>query len=148
MPLLEPLNSRDLKKINKFVKEHWGSELSKDYAYLMNNKNKIYIEYVTLDLSKLRIDSVGVYFGELYAEELRLSIEGSQILGPKATKNVIELSYEEMRDWLKGNELNKQTDCEGFVIIKHKKDYCGCGKVTTEVIKNYVPKARRILCSD
>jgi NOL1/NOP2/fmu family ribosome biogenesis protein len=151
MPALEPLNTRAVKKISQISEAQWETSLTKDYVYLTNKKNKLYIvnkECFDVDFTKLRIDSIGVYFGELFEDQLRLSIEGSQILGPLAKKNIIDLSYEEMRTWLKGNELENKFDCTGFVIIKHNNDYCGCGKVVGNTIKNYVSKSRRILCSD
>ena len=79
---------------------------------------------------------------------LRLSIEGSQIMGPYAKKNVLELSKEASRDWLKGRDLAVETDCSGFVIVKSGDDFMGCGKVKDNKLLNFVPKIRRIVCED
>ncbi|MBI4140217.1 hypothetical protein HY485_00100, partial [Candidatus Woesearchaeota archaeon] len=98
-----------------------------------------------IDFSKLRINSIGLYFAEFRNNELRLSIEGSQIIGPKATKNVVELNNDELKQWLRGEDLEKECDENGFVIIKHGNDYLGCGKIKEGKVLNFVPKARRLM---
>ena len=89
-----------------------------------------------------------MYFCEIKNDELRLSIEGTQLIGPTAKKNVVEITKEEMRSWLKGNNLQKETDCKGFAIIKYGNDYLGCGKIRKNEIINFVPKTRRIMSND
>ncbi len=106
-------------------------------------------EVVADSVKELLVESLGLYLGTwLVNGELRLSIEGSQLLGPGATRNVLELGEEEFRRWVCGEDLEKETSLRGFVIIKHGADYCGCGKVVVDerrgatIIHNYVPKAR------
>jgi NOL1/NOP2/fmu family ribosome biogenesis protein len=89
-----------------------------------------------------------MYFCEIDRQGIRLSIEGSQIVGPKAVQNVVEISEEEAKRWLKGEDLEKECkDCNGFVILKHNKDFLGNGKYKNGRILNYVGKARRISAS-
>ena len=45
--------------------------------------------------------------------------------------------------WLKGEDLDIK-DTNDFKIIKNNNKIIGCGKSTTEQIKNFVPKERRI----
>ena len=101
-----------------------------------------------MDISKLRMDSMGLYFGTLAKGGLRLSIDGSQLIGPLAKKNVLEVDKKEMRCWLKGNELEKQVEMEGYIIMKCEKDYLGCGFPKNGRIMTFVPKSRRILAAD
>jgi len=126
------LNTREKKKITEMIDKQWGYKKKLDFVYLMNAKNKIFLanpDIDKLDPKKFNIDAVGMYFGELpNTEEIRLSIEGSQIIGPNATKNVIELPIDEAKEWLTGQDLDKETDCTGFVIIKSGKDFLGTGK--------------------
>ena len=149
---LKILNSKDAKKILKIISEHWGAEIDKDYAFLINSKNNVYIinkEVGEFPLETMRINSMGLYFGELGEDCLRLSIDGSQIVGPHAKKNVVEASKEEMASWLRGNDLDKEfSGSNGFVILKHGKDYIGCGRYSNGTIKNFVPKTRRIKSAD
>src|SRR3989344_4645457 len=148
MPELKILNSKEIKEIYKLIEKQWSAKIKLDCGFLRNNKNRVFIvsrDISKIDVSKLRINSAGMYFCELYGDEVRLSIEGSQIIGPKASKNVVELNDEETRNWLKGEEIEKEcSGCKGFVILKHGKDFMGTGKYARNKIFNYVSKTRRI----
>ena len=99
----------------------------------------------------MRIEKVGLYFGEIADDEIRLSIEGAQIIGPIAKKNIVELSDGEVKVMFHGNDLIKKDigqDKRGFVILKNNSDFIGCGRVRGEEILNYIPKTRRILSGD
>ena len=45
---------------------------------------------------------------------------------------------------MKGNELNIKSNLKGFVVIRYKDDFLGCGKASAEKITNFVPKERRL----
>ncbi len=145
---LKILNGKEIKEIYKLIEKQWGAKIKLDYGFLRNNKNRVFIinrDISKIDISKLRINSIGMYFCELYGDEVRLSIEGSQIIGPKASKNVVELNDEETRNWLRGEEIEKEcSDCKGFVILKNEKDFLGNGRYSNKRILNYVSKTRRI----
>ena len=148
---LKILNTRDKKDINKSITEQWGCELDKSFVFLLSNKNKLYIadqDIGKIDTEKLRVDNLGLYVATVDDKGVRLSIEGSQLLGPIAKKNIVELDYKDMRDWFRGEDIKKDTDCKGFVILKHNNDFIGCGKSTEKGILNFVPKTRRILSAD
>ena len=146
MKKLKILNTREVKRILALLKAQWGFAHKLDYVFLMNEKSRIFItnrDFARLQTEKLRINSVGLYFGELTHNELRLTIEGSQLIGPGAEKNVVELTEEEEYEWLRGSDLKKKAP-KGFVILKHKTHYLGCGKAKNGNILNFVPKTRRI----
>ena len=84
----------------------------------------------------------GIYFGTLEKTGIRLSIEGCYIIGKLATKNVLELEDEKARKWMAGEDI--EYPISGYVILKWRKFYLGCGKGNGKVIRNYVPKERRI----
>ena len=151
MQNLKVLERKDKKKFLELLKKQFAFDKKLDYIFLINNKNKIFIvnkELVNIDLNKLRINSIGLYIAEFRNDEVRLSIEGSQFIGPNTKKNVLELDDKEARDWLKGNDLEKETNLKGFVIIKNNNDFLGCGKVKENGILNFVPKTRRLNVSD
>jgi len=147
MQQLKILNKKEIKRILAMLEKQWGFKGELDYAFLQSEKFKIYLankEIFNLDLSKVKINSFGIYFAEVRVG-IRLSIEGSQIVGPKATKNVVELDDDEAKEWMSGTDIEKETDSNDFVILKHKTDFLGTGKATKEgKILNYVPKARRL----
>jgi len=146
MQKLKILNKKEIKKILSLIKKQWNADVNLDYAFLMNEKGRIFVvnkEIAKVELSKIRINSVGMYFGMVGSEGLRLSIEGSQIVGPKAKNNVLELNEKEAREWLRGEDLLKKAE-KGFLIIKRKDDFLGTGKSTGEKVLNFVSKGRRV----
>ena len=148
MAELKILNNKEIKEILKLIEERWGAKLKLDYGFLQNNKNRVFIiskDIAKIDTSKLRLNSAGMYFCEIDKKGIRLSIEGSQIVGPKATKNIVELNEEETKRWFKCEDLEKECeDCGGFVILKHNNDFLGTGKYSNGKILNYVGKGRRV----
>jgi len=146
---LKILNGKEIREILGMVEEQWSAKISLDCGLLKNNKNRIFIvskDISRIDTSKLRINSVGMYFCEIDRQGIRLSIEGAQIVGPSASKNVVEIDEEEAKKWFKGEDLEKEcAGCSGFVILKNKNDYFGNGKYSNSRILNYVGKNRRIL---
>lgn len=150
MHTLEILNSKQVKEVSALLKKQFEAVF--DFQVLLkSNKDKLYIinrDIGRIDLKKLRIDTMGLYFGEIKKGELRLSIEGSQLIGPLAKKNVLEIDNKLARLWLKGYDIPAETDMRGYVILKNNKDFLGCGKVAENRILNFVPKTRRILATD
>ena len=147
MPELKILNSKEIKEIFKLIEAQWGAKLKLDYAFLKNSKNRIFIinkDISKIDLEKLRINSIGMYFCEIDKIGIRLSIEGSQIIGPKASKNIAEINEEQTKQWFKGEDLDINENYSGFVIVKHNNDFLGTGKYRDGKVLNYVGKSRRV----
>lgn len=153
------LNSKETKHLLQKLEEQYGYSIDKneiDYIFLMNNDNRIYVVSKSLgdiDFEKLRIDMMGIYFGEIYKDKLRLSIEGAQIIGKNATKNIVDLDYPHMIEWVQGKDV-EFSDCgEDFVIVRYKNsktdsyDILGCGKFNKQSGKlmNYVSKSRKLV---
>jgi NOL1/NOP2/fmu family ribosome biogenesis protein len=155
---LKILNSRETKHIVEIMSEQYGYEYKKaahEYAFLMNKDNRIYLVSRNIEIMpyhEFKIDSVGMYLGELYKESLRLSIEGAQMIGPDATKSVIELDDEQMVEWIKGKDIDLEfEDSKHFLIVKNvnkitgKTDFIGTGKYKDGKLLNYVSKSRRLV---
>jgi NOL1/NOP2/fmu family ribosome biogenesis protein len=140
--------SRELKQFCKQIEEQYGKVPPVfDKLAFIKGKDKIYVisrDIEAVDVKQLRINSIGLYIAEVKNGQLRLSIEGAQMIGPIATKNVCEINSEQLREWFKGNDLKVEGNYEGFVILKHEKDYIGSGKYKEGMILNFVPKARRL----
>ncbi|MFQ5621363.1 MAG: hypothetical protein ACE5FT_05980 [Candidatus Nanoarchaeia archaeon] len=131
----------------KFIKEHWGVNLKGEYAFFISEKNNVYAsskDVGSIDLQGLNINSIGFYMFEWKGNQVRPSIEGSQIIGPKATKNVIELNKGLFTLWMAGHDLEYEHE-PSYVIIKHNNDFIGCGRAMGKKIINFVPKARRLV---
>lgn len=90
------------------------------------------------------IERIGIYFARIIGNDIRLSIEGSQILSAQINKNIFELDEKQAEEWMKGHELPIKTGKHGFLIMKHGADYLGTGKASEEKIGNFIPKNRRL----
>ena len=154
---LRILNSRETKHIIEKLLEQFGyqyDKTSQEYVFLMNKDNKINIisrKVEVLPYQEMKIDSLGMYFGELYKDSLRLSIEGCQLIGPRSTKNIIELNKDQMIEWIKGGDIDYEEIGRDFVIVKYtdntnrQTDYLGSGRYKDGKIINYVSKSRRLI---
>lgn len=164
---LKILNSKEIKEFLMELKESFDCKtdfLKKEYFFFISETRKRYYilkksDYVNSLPDSLRINRIGCYFAKKEDGLLRLSIEGSQIIGPSAKKNVVEIKPENKESWLMGEPIEidedlaeqikekVQLDKNRFVIIKCGSDFLGCGKVTREKILNFVPKERRVHAS-
>jgi NOL1/NOP2/fmu family ribosome biogenesis protein len=148
MKSINILNAKEIKAIREKLDIEFGFSDELPYHFILNTKNNLYIIDRSLQedhIKNLRIDTIGLYFGELYNNELRLSIEGSQIIGPKAKKNILDISDEEVTQWMKGDDIELGTDAPaGFVLIKNKDDYLGCGKIIQGKLRSFISKARKL----
>lgn len=147
MQKLKILNNKETKEITALLDSQWEIREKLEYIFLMDKDGRIFIinkEFSDIDESKLRINSMGMYFGELRNNELRLSVEGSQLLGKYAKKNIYELDDNQFKDWIAGEDIPAENDFVCFLLIKHKDDFIGTGKFKEGKILNFVPKARRL----
>ncbi len=151
---LKIFSRRDLKPIFRFIKEQWGInnlDFLDNYAFKLVDETKLYIinrEVFNLNFDKLNIATMGIYFGDWRKDELKLSIEGSQMIGKNATKNILDISKGLSRLWLRGFDLELETTCEGIVLIRLNNDFLGCGRVREGKIFNFIPYIRRIKSED
>ena len=57
----------------------------------------------------------------------------------------MKISDEKAKEWMKGENLEIDEEFGStYVIVKNGDDVLGNGQNTKEVIKNYVPKERRV----
>ncbi|MBI2130044.1 hypothetical protein HYU07_07505 [Candidatus Woesearchaeota archaeon] len=148
MRKLRILNSKETKKALESIKDQYNCDIKLDYGFLESDENKIYLinkDIAKIDLSKLRLSSVGLYFGRIGENGFEPGIEGSQLIGPCARKNAVLLNDEAVKMWLRGEDIEKETNCKGVVLLKNEEnDFLGCGRVKDKRIINLVPKERRL----
>lgn len=142
------LNSKETKHIHESLNSQFGFSKKLPFVFLLNNRERVYIIHRDMEqmpLDQLRLDSVGLYFATLSDRDLRLSIEGSQIIGPDATKNILVLNDKEFETYIKGENFELSEEHEaGAYIVKHGTDFVGTCKLSGKKLYNYVPKARRL----
>ncbi len=148
------LNGKEAKKIHAQLREQYGYEGKIDLVFLRSEKKeKLSLftkDLASVDLGTVRIDTMGMYFAADVEGKLRLTIEGSQLIGAQCTRNVVEVTHAEMQHWLSGGALGEEVIARAgiapgeFVLVRCGADWLGCGKATAKHIVNYIPKARYI----
>jgi NOL1/NOP2/fmu family ribosome biogenesis protein len=150
-----PLKFFDKKEKEKLVQqlnEQFGIEeipweiakLGKERIILfsgdMSEKDLLKFDYLA------RIEGVGLYFAKIdeNTKDIRLSIEGANLLKNQIKKNIFEMDEKQAEQWMLGQELNITTGKKGFFIMKFKDDILGTGKISENKISNFVPKSRRL----
>ena len=141
----------DETKLNELLKKNYlcTQEFEK---ILMNKKLRIYVltENVYKIAKRMKINSAGLYLGRLKRnEKIQLSVEGAQLIGKKAKKNVVLINEQQALKYLKGENISfeKAIKCEvnNFVILKTRRYIIGSGIFRGEFVENLLPKSRRII---
>jgi len=153
MQQLAILNTRDVKKIRKKVVNQFGYFPEEDYAFLKGENDKVFIvskDVARVDLKKLIVDRMGLYFAELRETEVRLSKEGAQLLGrlakenKKELKNAVDFDQQEVKAYFTGLDIVKDLGAENrLMLLKYKNDVFGCAKYKEGKIINFMPKIHR-----
>lgn len=151
------LNKKEIQEFEKKIIETYGCKkgIFKNLAVLQTGKkDKIWIatrDSFKIDFEQVKINTVGMYFGRInYRNKLKLSVEATAIVGPEATKNILELNEEETWEFLRGMDIEfeeqriKNLSKEKFLIIKSKKNWLGIGTLEGNTLHNSLPKSRRI----
>ena len=155
---LRPLSARESRQIIELVDAQYGCKLSLDFYFIIHERDRnVYLlsrDVAAIDLEALRVNSLGSYFCEINEDNtlVRLSIEGSQIVGPHASQNIVLLEDDQFKLWAKGitlaitHTMQKQLEnATGYVIIKNaRNDYYGVGRAKNNELLNFTPKNRRI----
>ena len=84
----------------------------------------------------------GVKVGEYKKDRFTYDLHFARSLAPEQFPN-IELSLEETKDYLAGNQLNKVLDKKGFILLTYKNKAIDIAKTDGKIIKNYYPKGLR-----
>ncbi|AFL96172.1 hypothetical protein CL1_1977 [Thermococcus cleftensis] len=133
----------DAELVRRLLIEGYGHAPDLEYE-IRGRYHKVYAwKPCALDVSGP--DRNGVYFGRIESDGIRLSIEGAFLVGPKATKNVVELDDERAKRYLAGESVEiDDKDLHGWVIVRWRFYYLGSAKAKEGRLINYVPGERRL----
>lgn len=141
-------------ELEKILEKNYGARVDlSNYLIFEGKERKIWIsskKVLEVRLEKLKVNSIGLYFGKLKRnEKIHLSPEGSQIVGKFAVKNILSLDEEKAKKFMEGSDLTlslpKNCEPHNFVIVKKGDDILGCSLALENGIRNLLPKSRRIL---
>jgi len=78
----------------------------------MHGKEKLFLFQGDLNENEIKeleqnipIEKVGIYFAKLIGNEVKLSIDGVQVLKDQITKNILEINEKQAEQWMMGREL-------------------------------------------
>ncbi len=144
------LNSKDKKLLFKSMREQWGTDTDKlkDIVFIQKSSGRIFITNketaeIEMDLD-IRKYSVGNYFGKEEKDGFRASIEGSQLLGPLSSHNIVDIDEEGLKAWIRGEDITVGDDVKGLSLVRCDERFVGCGRVSDGSLKNHIPKSRRL----
>lgn len=147
------LNKKETEELLTKLKNQFGIEkipgiiLQKGKERIFLFQGEISDKEIRKIESSVKIERIGIYIGKIFepTDEIRLSIEGTQIFKEQIQRNVFILDKkEDYEKWMNGQELNIRTDLRGIIVIKYKNEFLGCGKASEEKIGNFIPKNRRL----
>lgn len=148
--MIQILNRKQTKEVEEYLWEQFGAHEIPGRLFQLGEE-KIFLfsgEASDDDIRELEgmvpVERLGVYFAKVMNGEIRLSIEGTQLLKNQIKKNIFELDKEQAEKWMQGQELNIHMGKKGFFVMKYKNDFLGCGKASEEKIGNFIPKMRRL----
>jgi len=152
MEYIKIFNQTEKKKIEKKLNEQFGiKEIPGKIT--MRGEERLFLFTGEIDEEGIRkleeiapIEKIGLYFAKLINEDIKLTIEGTQILKSQISKNIFEINDNQAEEWMMGRELNISTGMKGFIVLKNKTtgDLLGCGKASENKITNFIPKSRRL----
>ena len=148
---LKPLNSKERKTFYAKLNPYFGlpEKYKLDGILFVNEKGKYYLvndKYAEI-AGLIRTKVLGLYIAEINKfGEIRLSIEGSGLIGPDATEHILDLDDEEARLFLRGDDLDvsEKDLASQYFLLTNNKDFIGCGKVKSGTLLNFTPKSRRL----
>ena len=148
--MIHILSNQETKEILSKLNEQFGIQkipgrlikIGKEKIFLFNGN---FSEEQIKNLEKITfIERIGIYFAKLINEDVKLSLDGVQIVRDKIKKNIFEINKEQAGDWMSGKEILIETGLRGFIVLKYQNDLLGCGKASEGKITNFVPKSRRL----
>lgn len=89
---------------------------------------------------------LGVYAAKKIGENYYFSIEGSQIFGDHIENRVVEVTWEEAEQWMKGAPIKREgAEPRSIIVVRLGRVYLGSGKVSRDgKIYPLIPKERQI----
>ncbi len=154
-PMIKRIKSNNTKKLLQTIAKQFGCEEKsfisalKDFVF-SQNRDKINIcrQMPVIELQdRVKVNSAGIYFCKEESEGIRLSMEGSWLVAPFAQRNILDICKEDALKWMAGKDIKGRfSGFDRYVIISYVGHILGCGKLTKkgDVVKNFVPKERRI----
>ncbi len=114
------------------------------FEFYLASKGRLFLGPKSIP-GRLKPVSVGILVARI-GKTVKPSTNLLQLFGRHASRSIVDLSREQALSYLKGEDLrvtdNKTTD--GYVLLNYLDFPLGCGMLKNSIIKNMLPKAKRI----
>lgn len=150
MDPIKIINQKEKEKIIKKLNDQFGIVQIKETLIKIGEENIFlyagnFKEFEIQNFEKIiGVEKIGIYFGKIKEEKIILSMEAIQILKDQISKNILEINEQQVKEFMKGNELLISSKNKGYSVIKYKEDFLGLGKASEEKISSLIPKSRRL----
>jgi NOL1/NOP2/fmu family ribosome biogenesis protein len=137
-------------EIERLLEKNYGSACNlRRFDVYMNKEGKLFLAYKGLPKHMVQESMYCLHFGTIKRNgKVHLTIEGSQMVGPTATKNLVVVDEENAYRFMEGLPTKpvQAVGCEAgnFVIVKFGTYFLGSGVMRQEFLEGYVPKERRL----
>ena len=150
MSWLKVLNNKEKQDVEKKLNDQFGIK-SVPGLIVRSGEERLFLFSGNLSEKEIKnleaavpIERAGIYFAKIIREDLKLSIEGSQVLKDQIKKNIFRLTASQAEEWMLGRDLQIKTGKRGFLIMEFNGVFLGCGKASEDKIGNFIPKSRRL----
>ena len=130
--IIKPLKNKIVKELKNELLNTYGFKTPNDWLFYYLNENRIWLlspELAEFDTGYLNVELKGLYFCYFDYERLRLSPEGAQLIGMKASKNVLLITDKQAEEIIRGFDIDIETNLEAdYLILKTRKGILGVGK--------------------
>ena len=152
-PKVEFLDRTKKKKLVEELNKIYGIE-ELNYLILKTGAEKLRIysgnlsiEEMNMLAKNINLQLIGTPLCTIKDNDVRLNFDAINIpeIKKQISKNILEISDEELTKWIRGNNIEKSIDVNSkFMIIKNKDDFIGTAYNGKTFLKNYIPKERRV----
>lgn len=138
------MSSKGLRELECAVKKQFGCGLPEGLAFYVKEEKKRLKVFAYSGSSEPRLPFawIGVHFGFLDDGVFAPSIEGAQLLGEGAVKNVVEVGVECARKYFRGEDITLPAEAEGIVLLKTEGKIIAPAQAKDNKLKNILPKSR------
>ena len=133
------MSNKERKKIIEYFSERFGlvKEDFKGFGMFTGNKDRAYLG--PTGLLELRPVTVGM----IILREGKPTTNFFHLFGDKVTKNIIDI--EDASSFAQGLDFETDSKLDGYVLVRSKGFNLGCGFVREGVLRNMVPKSKRLV---
>lgn len=143
--------SQVIEEVLRYMESRFGIQRDVLADYELVEFKDVWI--TSKDVAKFKTKAIrrkGMRFARVFKRGYKLTTSAIQVFGRYATKNVVRLmKKEEVIDYIKGlnlklGEEERAGAQDGQVIVKFNDDLIGSGLLREDILKNQIPKGRRI----